>query len=98
VSAGDPIKIDGSFGPNTRTAVDNFQIAHGLPVTGLVDTATWSALLRYAPAYVKWTIPRKRKKHAADIASAGGTPPPKSASLPDVRDEIAGAGGAGRPR
>jgi peptidoglycan hydrolase-like protein with peptidoglycan-binding domain len=98
VSAGDPIKIDGAFGANTQSAVENFQTAHALPVTGVVDTATWIALLHYAPAYVKWTTPRKRKKNAADIASAGGTPPPKSASLPDVRDEIAGAGGAGRPR
>jgi hypothetical protein len=98
VSAGDPIKIDGAFGQKTKTAVENFQTAHGLPVTGVVDTPTWTTLLHYAPAYVKWTIPSKRRKNAADIASAGGTPPPKSASLPAVRDESAGAGGAGRPR
>jgi peptidoglycan hydrolase-like protein with peptidoglycan-binding domain len=102
VSAGERLAIDGAFGPKTEAAVQAFQTAHGLPVTGVIDTTTWDALLRYPPAYVHWTQPRKHR-HAARGASAGtsptaGTPPPISASLPDVRDEIAGAGGAGRPR
>jgi peptidoglycan hydrolase-like protein with peptidoglycan-binding domain len=98
VTAGDPVKIDGAFGPLTQTAVESFQLAHGLVVTGVVDTSTWIALLRYQPAHVKWTVPHKRRRKSAEVASAGqGTPPPWSASLPDVRDELAGAGGAGRP-
>jgi Putative peptidoglycan binding domain len=97
VSAGDPVSIDGSFGPATQRAVENFQTAHGLALTGVVDTPTWNALLRYRAAHVRWATTRKPRHGAADIASAGGTPPPKSATLPDVRNEIAGAGGAGRP-
>jgi peptidoglycan hydrolase-like protein with peptidoglycan-binding domain len=103
VTAGDHVAVDGSFGPATLAAVKNFQLAHNLPVTGLIDTGTWNALLRYTPAYVKWKLPGKRK-HAARIASAStvaglaaGAPPPKSASLPDRRNELRGAPGRGRP-
>jgi peptidoglycan hydrolase-like protein with peptidoglycan-binding domain len=102
VTAGDPVAVDGDFGPATLTAVKNFQLAHGLTVTGLVDTDTWDALLSYAPAYVQWKLPQKKtKKNLARAATAAGlragTPPPKSASLPARRDELAGAGGRGRP-
>ena len=31
----------------------------GLPSTGLIDQATWPALLRYAPASVHWVTPRQ---------------------------------------
>jgi peptidoglycan hydrolase-like protein with peptidoglycan-binding domain len=36
---------DGNFGPNTTTAVKQFQTDKGLPSTGVVDAATWNALL-----------------------------------------------------
>jgi peptidoglycan hydrolase-like protein with peptidoglycan-binding domain len=36
---------DGDFGPTTTGAVKQFQTDHKLPVTGIVDAATWSALL-----------------------------------------------------
>jgi len=36
---------DGDFGPKTQAAVKQFQIKVGLPATGDVDTATWTALL-----------------------------------------------------
>ncbi len=38
--------VDGSFGPLTETAVATWQSTHGVPITGLVDAATWRALLR----------------------------------------------------
>jgi hypothetical protein len=101
VSAGRRIAVDGAFGPKTLGAVRAFQSAHGLQVTGVIDIATWDSLLRYPPAYVHWVLPRKHRHAAragiAGARGAGGTPPPMSATLPDVRDEIAGAGGAGRP-
>ena len=95
ISAGDAIPVDGGFGPSTQTAVENFQTAHGLTPDGLVGSATWAALLRYAPARVLWTKP------GATIASASRSPltmpVPASARLRAKRDEIAGAGGAGKP-
>jgi peptidoglycan hydrolase-like protein with peptidoglycan-binding domain len=36
---------DGNFGPATTTAVKQFQTDKGLPSTGVVDAATWNALL-----------------------------------------------------
>ena len=38
--------VSGWFGPVTRTAVAAFQTGRGLPVTGVVDPATWAALGR----------------------------------------------------
>ena len=40
------LKIDGIFGPNTETAVKQFQTREGLPSTGIVDAATWEAIER----------------------------------------------------
>jgi hypothetical protein len=36
---------DGIYGPRTKKAVEHFQLAKGMPVTGVVDQATWKALL-----------------------------------------------------
>lgn len=41
--------VDGWYGPATATAVAQFQEAHGLPATGVVDTAT-ATLLGVLPA------------------------------------------------
>ena len=94
VSAGQKIPIDGAYGPKTKGAVMRFQTAHGLSPSGTINPATWQALLRYQPVSVRWS---NRGARIASTASASGTTPvPKSASLPAKRDEIAGAGGAGR--
>jgi len=37
--------VDGIFGPATQAAVKNMQRQHGLSQTGLVDDATWLAIL-----------------------------------------------------
>jgi peptidoglycan hydrolase-like protein with peptidoglycan-binding domain len=104
VTAGETVTIDGDFGAATKIAVEAFQLAHALPATGLIDTDTWNALLRYTPAYVKWKLPPRKKKNLARATAApsaatlaAGTPPPKSASLPARGDELAGAPGRGRP-
>ena len=39
------VTVDGSFGPGTTTAVKQFQTDNKLPATGVVDAATWNALL-----------------------------------------------------
>ncbi len=54
-SAGQPITIDGDFGPQTQAAVQSFQVAHGIPTSAIIDAATWQALLRYQPVPVTWT-------------------------------------------
>jgi cell wall-associated NlpC family hydrolase len=39
-----PKGVDGDFGRNTREALEAFQAAYQLPITGQVDEATWAML------------------------------------------------------
>ena len=43
--SGNEIKIDGKFGPRCTQATKKVQKKHGLPQTGVVDAATWQALI-----------------------------------------------------
>jgi hypothetical protein len=98
ITAGYRLTIDGDYGPATTSAVQQFQAAHGLPVTGTLDPETWDTLLRYHVAAVKW-VNRKGKLQAQ--AAGGATRQelvPKSARLHEKRDELTGAPGRGRPR
>ncbi len=97
VSAGEKVTIDGGFGPQTQTAVERFQTAKRLPVTGIIDPVTWSALLSYQPVAVTWVL--HKNQLSAQVARGGREllAVPKSASLRDRADELAGAGGAGLP-
>jgi len=38
------VAIDGSFGPATKAAVENWQLLHGLTADGIVGPQTWSAM------------------------------------------------------
>lgn len=49
-AAGHPLVADGAFGPLTAGAVRAAQSAARLPVTGVVDQATWSAIAAAAQA------------------------------------------------
>jgi peptidoglycan hydrolase-like protein with peptidoglycan-binding domain len=42
---GNPVTLDGVFGPNTEAAVKDQQRAFKLPVTGVVDDGTWIKLI-----------------------------------------------------
>jgi hypothetical protein len=100
ISAGYGLGVDGGFGGNTRRAVLGFQRSHGLTADGIVGPATWSALLRYRPVYIKWSV--RGTVRPAAISDAGGAgirtaPVPSSASRPAKRDEIPQHLGAGRP-
>ncbi len=108
VSAGQAVTIDGEFGPQTQAAVERFQLSKGLPETGVIDPYTWAALLQYSPVAVKWVMNRKQLTAqvvaSASSAAAGRRRPevlavPKSASLPERANELAGsptgAGGHG---
>jgi hypothetical protein len=94
--AGVTITIDGRFGAETQAAVQTFQVAHGLPVTGMIDAPTWTALLRYPPASVMWV---KRQGKTVAIAARGALtlPAPASARMRAVRYEIPKDLGAARP-
>ncbi|MDQ6821856.1 MAG: peptidoglycan-binding protein [Actinomycetota bacterium] len=93
LSAGITVPVTGKYGPPMKMAVAAFQLAHGLPVDGVIGPQTWQALLGYPAAAVIWT------KGGAQIAQAGSHrrtfPVPQSASLPARRDEIPGSLGAG---
>jgi hypothetical protein len=97
VSAGQTLAIDGAFGPQTQAAVLRFQVAHGLPATGVIDAATWQAVLRFRPVAVRWTRKGATLASAVHTGRALVLQTPASASLPAKRNELAGAGGRGRP-
>jgi len=100
-TAGYTIPIDGDYGPATQAAVESFQSAEGLSVDGIVGPATWAALLHFAPAAVTWTNTGAVVASAAAVRSSRDRhrpllmAVPKSAHARALRDEIAGAGGAG---
>jgi lipoprotein-anchoring transpeptidase ErfK/SrfK len=53
-----PGAIDGVSGKNMLKAVSAFQVMHGLPVDGLLNTETWAALTasQSTPAFSSYTI------------------------------------------
>jgi hypothetical protein len=79
------VPITGYYQGSTQAAVSAFQASNGLPQTGNLDVPTWPALLQNEPLRVRWT-----KGGAVAAGSRGRVtlPPPRSAKLPAVRDEI----------
>jgi lipoprotein-anchoring transpeptidase ErfK/SrfK len=52
-----PGEIDGAYGSNMRQALNAFQAARNLPVTGKLDDATWNALnADNSPTLVTYTL------------------------------------------
>ncbi len=45
----------GIFDASTRANLESFQSAHGIPVSGHTEAATWQALLALPPVAVSWT-------------------------------------------
>jgi peptidoglycan hydrolase-like protein with peptidoglycan-binding domain len=54
-SAAPAQETTGYFGSQTASDLEAFQTAHGIPATGVTDTATWAALLALPPVAVDWT-------------------------------------------
>jgi hypothetical protein len=83
--AGQTVPVTGYYQGSTQTAVYAFQTAHGLPLTGNLDVPTWTALVQQPAVPVTWT---KRGAVASRSSGRLTLPPPRSAKLPTVRDEI----------
>jgi hypothetical protein len=79
------VPITGYFRAPTQVAVYAFQADHGLPQTGNLDVPTWTLLSQNEPLAVRWT---DGGAVAAGTSGRVTLPPPKSATLPAVRDEI----------
>ena len=45
----------GIFSAQTLANVESFQLAHAITPSGVVEAATWQALLALAPVAVDWT-------------------------------------------
>lgn len=46
VVAGYPLNVDGVFGPKTKQAVMEYQMAHGLACDGIIGPKTWAVLYK----------------------------------------------------
>ncbi len=76
-AAGQTVAVDGAYGSQTVGAVKSFQAAHGLPVTGEIDTATWQSLTaNYDPA------PQTYSRRGAKASAAGAKMPPPRYEIP----------------
>jgi hypothetical protein len=84
--AGYTTPINGYYQSPTQAAVFAFQSANGLPVSGNLDVPTWDVLIQSKPLPVRWTSGGALAAgHRGDGAVL---PPPKSAKLPAVNNEI----------
>jgi hypothetical protein len=77
LAAGQQVTVNGRFDATTKRAVRAFQAAYALPVTGVLDTATWQLLLQREPVAVHWRS-----------GSGAGLPVPSSAKLRPRMKEI----------
>jgi peptidoglycan hydrolase-like protein with peptidoglycan-binding domain len=71
LAAAEPLTpTSGIFDQATQTAVEAFQVAHGLPPTGVVDASTWPQLLALTPVAVRWS---SGGAHGGGSGATGGT-------------------------
>jgi hypothetical protein len=96
-AAGQRQPITGYYGATTAAGVRAFQAARNLPQTGVIDAATWPALLGVQPVSVRWVARRVGTRVVVEAvpARAGGrrgvrvvAEAPWSARLPALRREI----------
>lgn len=77
--AGQAVRVDGSYGSTTVTAVTQFQASRGLAQTGVINTATWKSLLRVRLPVPAW---------ASGIRSASASVRASLAAAPKTRSEF----------
>ena len=97
IASGPNLQPTGIFGGGTTRAVQRFQRSRGLGADGAVGSQTWNQLLKIKPVRVNWSGAGARnvRKAGASRDGASSVAPevsaPMSATIPSVRDEIAGA-------
>lgn len=82
------VKRTGYFKQQTLAAVQDFQAARGLPVTGKLDTATWTELLKPPTEAAGKRGSGGVGGRAAAASDSGFTSEPRSAKLPALGYEI----------
>jgi peptidoglycan hydrolase-like protein with peptidoglycan-binding domain len=75
---------DGVFGPKTAAALKVWQAAHAVPVTGLLDPATWARMvaLKLVPARVIATAPPPTPAPTTPTTPTTPTPAPTTPAPP----------------
>ena len=68
------IKVDGAFGASTRTALIAWQKANKLPVTGVLDKATWAKLVPPVPKPAPKPTPTPAPKPGGTTTAGSGLP------------------------
>ncbi len=107
-AAGESVAIDGGFGKQTVTAVESFQLAHGLLADGVIGSETWNALVQYRPASVSWAklrttrgerLANGHKLTAAQVAAADTRPTarPSAGATPPPASALLGDKGTEIP-
>src|SRR6185312_950630 len=90
VTSGEAIEVNGIFNRTMRRAVRAFQEAHGLPGDGQLGNETWVQLMNYAPTRVNWGAVASTASSLMSGPLFTTASKPRSATLPMVRDELAG--------
>jgi peptidoglycan hydrolase-like protein with peptidoglycan-binding domain len=84
-SWGYSLSIDGDFGPQTTTAVEEFQSAHGLSVDGIVGPQTWAALIistsEGSSGSAVVALQRQLDTHGANLTTDGSFGPLTAAAV-----------------
>jgi peptidoglycan hydrolase-like protein with peptidoglycan-binding domain len=80
------LTVDGAFGSATLTAVRSFQRHAGLPITGVVDAATWRYLISHfeRPSFGRWLCDYQAGNGLADWGTGAAISQIEGASVPVV--------------
>ena len=86
------IPDDGIYGPQTEGAVKQFQLAHELAATGVVDTKTWAELFRTQVRYFD-SSPPSSSGHTVMASAGSETPSSAPSSSPSSSPSTESTGG-----